>query len=76
MDEKNTKTLRLMLIDADENVIASVDAPYDEFLNFRRKTGAPPSMLLENMLVNLESTEQNSTVHLPPRKPGESNFNR
>lgn len=84
MDEHQLNGLKveMRLTDAEGKELAKVDMPYEELGTFRKKNGAPPSVLLENLLNNLVNVALYGPdgiaggTNLPPRKPGGLDFNR
>ncbi len=78
----NECKLEMSLKDKDGNELAKVDLQYAELGAFRKVNGAPPSVLLENMLENLRNLAlygpggKSEACNLPPRKPGGVDFNR
>jgi len=78
----NECTLVMSIKDKDGKEIAVSDIPYAELGAFRKANGAPPSVLLENLLENLRNLAlygpdgPGAGAHLKPRKPGGVDFNR
>ena len=79
----NECKLVMSLTDKDGKEIAKTDIPYAELGAFRKANGAPPSVLLENLLENLRNLalygpdgKSEAKHNLPPRKPGGVDFNR
>lgn len=75
------QTLTMTLTDKEGNVTAKIDMPYAQLANFRKTSGAPLSMLLDNMFNDVTSIAlygpngKSELNNLPPRKPGESQRN-
>lgn len=84
MEEQQLNECKLVmsLVDKDGKEVANVDMQYAELGAFRKANGAPPSVLMENMLENLRNLAlygpggQGAGEHLKPRKPGGVDFNR
>lgn len=78
----NDCVLAITLTDAKGEKIASIDMPYKEIDEFRKKNSAPASALLESVLTNLVNIALygpngiSDAKNLPPRKPGGDEFNR
>ena len=77
MDQQqiNALTFRMSMVDAEGNELTKLEIPYVELSAFRKANGAPPSLLIENMLGGLANKlmygEGENKVALPPRKPGD-----
>lgn len=72
-------TLVLSIVKPDGEVVSKIETPYADVVNVRRRSGAPPSAILENMLEsasNLAQLKANPQQNLGPRKPGGQDFNK
>ena len=82
MEELNKMKVELRLVDENGEEVAKVDIPYAEIGGFRKANGAPPSVLIQNMIDNLVNIAMygpnglSKGEPLPPRKPGGLDFNR